>query len=174
MPVRSTLPSADVRAAHSRRTLLRAGAWTVPVVTVAAAAPAFASSPEDVGAFTLTGVCDMAGFDGAGVVLTGGPSPLPLNTQIVIVGSGTSTIGTWSFPLGTTGATILKVGPLEWLVTLTSPLAAGGSLRVRSNLQTTISYTIDAGVTLPEGYVATGAKTTTTLVSSGGGTCTAS
>lgn len=37
----------------SRRTLVRGAAWTVPVVAVAATAPAFAASPCDVNSYTL-------------------------------------------------------------------------------------------------------------------------
>ncbi|MCW2738258.1 hypothetical protein [Nocardioides sp.] len=44
---------ADANLSTTRRTLVRGAAWSVPVVAVAATAPAFAASPCDVRAYTL-------------------------------------------------------------------------------------------------------------------------
>jgi hypothetical protein len=142
----------------SRRSVLRAGAWSVPVIALAVASPAAAASVVDVGAFALQGSCGTLGFLGPGFTLTAGPTAsLPVGTTITITGSGVPNIGVFSVTGGTANVTVLS--GTSRLITLTSELPAGATMAFRTTLSITNAFQLNAVATLPDGYSGTGAKT---------------
>lgn len=148
----------------NRRTIIRGAAWSVPVVAVAMAAPAAAASPIDVGAYAINGRCGALGLLGPGFELAASPTAaLPIGTTITITGSGVVDIGVFSFAGGVVSVSALSSNSL--LITLTSPLEAGTVLQIRTLLAVTIVNSFEAVVTLPAGYIATGAKSVGTLES---------
>ena len=132
-------------------------AWTVPAVTLASAAPAFANSVTDVGAYQLSGTCGTLGILGPGFVLTAGSQPLPVGTSVTITGSGIANIGVFSISGGTANVAVL--GGTSRQVTLTSELPAGATLAMRTTLSITVAFRLNAVSTLPSDYTASGAKT---------------
>ena len=148
-----------------RRTVLRAAAWSAPVIAVAIATPLASASDLDVGAYTLTGTCGVPGSSGPGFLLTAGPTTaLPIGTSVLIIGRGVANIGVFSVQGGT--ANVATLSSTARQVTLTAALPAGNTLSMRTTLSTTVTFNLDAGASLPDGYVSTGAKTTASVVSS--------
>jgi hypothetical protein len=148
----------------ARRSVIRAGAWSVPVVALAIASPAAAASTIDVGAYHINGTCGVLGVQGPGFTLTAGPSqPLPVGTTIAITASGIANSGVWSITGGT--ANVNNLSGTSRLITLTSALPAGATLAARTTLSITVAFTLNAVVTLPTDYIATGAKSTGTVSS---------
>jgi hypothetical protein len=72
----------------TRRTIARGAAWSVPVVAVAAAAPAFAASG---GTASVTGQCT-GGRTGSIQVVVNGTSAQYVRVQLSHTGSGTYTV----------------------------------------------------------------------------------
>lgn len=140
----------------SRRSVIRAGAWSLPVVALAVASPAAAASTVDVGAYALRGSCGAPGVLGPGFTLTAGSAALPVGTTIVITGSGVANIGVFRVTGGT--ATVTVLSGTSRLITLTSELAAGAMLAMRTTLSTSVAFTMNAVATLPDGFTGTGAK----------------
>lgn len=141
----------------SRRSVVRATAWALPAVTLVTAAPAFAASPGDVGAYTLVGSCGVLGILGPGFTLTPGAQPLPAGTVVTITGTGVANIGVLSISGGLADVNVLSDNVRR--VTLTQDLQPGQQLSMRTTLSVSVAFTLTAGSTLPEGYTATGAKT---------------
>jgi hypothetical protein len=141
----------------SRRSVLRAGAWSIPVVALAVASPAAAASVVDVGAYALQGSCGTLGVTGPGFGLTASPTaPLPVGTTVVITGSGVANIGVFSVSGGTASVAVLS--GTSRLITLTSEVPAGATIRFRTTLSITTAFQLNAAVSLPDGYSGTGAK----------------
>lgn len=141
----------------SRRTV-NAAAWMVPVVSLAVATPASAASGVDVGAYVLLGSCGLPGVVGPGFTLTAGSGDLPVDTVIIVTGRDVANIGVFSATPRI--ATVTVLSGTSRLITLTSPLAAGAVLGLRTTLSTSVPFTLNAVVTLPDGYTGTGAKST--------------
>ena len=74
----------------SRRQVVRAGAWTVPAVAVATAAPAFAAS----GANLSTS---------SGTITRAGGNPQPITINLTIINSGTATTDSLTLTLTVAG-----------------------------------------------------------------------
>jgi len=152
------------RRTYSRRSVTRAAAWSVPAVAVVSAAPAFAASTTDVGAYALTGTCGIPGVIGPGFTLRAGPTaPLPSGTAVIITGSGVANIGVFSVSGGT--ATVVVLSGTARLITLTADLGAGAIIAFRTTLSTTTQFQLNAIATLPEAYTGTGAKTAASVSS---------
>ncbi|NQX35265.1 hypothetical protein [Herbiconiux sp. VKM Ac-2851] len=166
-----TSPAPHARAGVDRRTALSIAAWSVPVIAVAVATPAFAASSGDLGAFTLRGSCGVPGAIGPGFTLTAATEPLPVGTVIIITGSGVGNIGVFSVSGGQ--ATVTTLSGTSRYITLTAALPAGATMAFRSTLSTSVMFQLNAVVSLPAGYTATGAKTAAN-VNSGAQLCTAS
>jgi len=150
-------PRSEGRRTYSRRSVTRAAAWSVPAVAVVSAAPAFAASAVDVGAFQLNGTCGTIGLLGPGFTLTAGPTtPLPVGTTITIVGSGVANIGVFSITGGS--ATVAVLSGTSRLITLTAALPAGATLAARTTLSISVAFTLNGASALPSGFTATGAK----------------
>ncbi|MFJ2550872.1 hypothetical protein [Microbacterium sp. NPDC087591] len=143
----------------SRRTVVKGAAWSVPVIAAAVATPLAAASTADVGAFTTAGTCGILGVLGPGFTLTASATaPLPVGTTITITGSGVANIGVFSVTGGTASVSVLS--GTSRLITLTSELPAGATIAFRTTLSISVAFTLNEVVTLPTGYVGTGAKTT--------------
>ncbi len=146
------------RTAISRRSVTRAAAWSVPAVAVVAAAPAFAASTVDVGAFVLTGSCGTLGLLGPGFTLqASGTAPLPAGTTVLVNGTGVANIGVFSVSGGSGNVAVLS--GTSRLITLTAEVPPGATVAFRTTLSITVAFTLNATVTLPTGYVGTGGKT---------------
>lgn len=139
--------SADLKLSNStsRRAVVKGAAWSVPVIAAAVAAPAASASTSELGALALNGSCGVLGVLGPGFTLTASPTaPIPAGTVITITGSGVASVAVLS---GTSRQ-----------VTLTAPLAAGQTLNLRTTLSISVAFGLNASVTLPSGYTATGGK----------------
>ncbi|KQQ05311.1 MULTISPECIES: hypothetical protein [unclassified Rathayibacter] len=151
-----------------RRTLSDAAAWTVPVLAVAATAPAAAASEPatiEVGAYQLTGTCGLRSIVKAGFLLRASPAAaLPEGTFVLVRGAGVSDIGI--FTADPPIAEILNLSSTTRLITLTSELAAGTQVAFRTNLSIDRFFTLEATASLPDGYSGTGAKTSASVVAS--------
>ncbi|WP_028474130.1 hypothetical protein [Nocardioides alkalitolerans] len=146
------------RRTYSRRSVTRAAAWSVPAVAVVSAAPAFAASAVDVGAFALRGSCGTLGLLGPGFTLQAGPTtPLPVGTSVIITGSGVANIGVFSVSGGTADVQVLS--PTSRQITVTSAVPAGATIAFRTTLSISVAFQLNAVATLPSGYSGTGAKT---------------
>jgi hypothetical protein len=148
----------------SRRSLLRAGVWALPAVTVSATAPAFAAASADLGAFRLMGSCGVLGLVSPGFTLTAGPAALPVGTVITVTGTGIANIGVFGVTGGAT-ANVNVLSPTTRVITLTSPLPGASRIELRTTLSITVAFTLTAVVTLPSGYTAVGAKTNAAVTS---------
>ncbi|WP_028474129.1 hypothetical protein [Nocardioides alkalitolerans] len=147
------------RRSYSRRSVTRAAAWSVPAVAVVSAAPAFAASAVDVGAFALRGSCGASGIVGPGFLLTAGPTALPVGNTVIITGSGVADIGTFR-ATGAGTATVTYLSGSSRFVTVTTEIPAGETMALRTSLSTaTQTFQLNAAASLPEGYTGTGAKT---------------
>lgn len=148
----------DGRRTFTRRSVTRAAAWSVPAVAVVTAAPAFAASIVDVGAFALRGSCGILGVLGPGFTLQAGPSePLPVGTTVTITGSGVANIGAFSVSGGTANVAVLSGTSRQ--ITLTAALPAGATIAFRTTLSIAVAFQLNGVAALPTGYTATGAKT---------------
>jgi len=146
------------RRTYSRRSVTRAAAWSVPAVAVVSAAPAFAASIVDVGAFALRGSCGTLGLLGPGFTLQAGPTtPLPVGTTVTITGSGVANIGAFSVSGGTADVQVLSGTSRQ--ITVTSAVPAGATIAFRTTLSISVAFQLNAVATLPTGYSGTGAKT---------------
>ena len=83
-------------------------------------------------------------------------SGLPAGTVITITGSGVANIGVFSVTGGVASVAVLSGTSRQ--VTLTAPLAAGQTLNLRTTLSISVAFGLNASVTLPSGYTATGGK----------------
>ncbi|WP_146077959.1 hypothetical protein [Pseudoclavibacter sp. AY1F1] len=150
-----------------RRSLIRNTAWAVPAIATAIAAPlasASTSADIDVGAYVNRGSCGVLGVIGPGFTLSASSTvPLPVNTTITIIGSGIANIGTFSASGGTASITTLS-GTARQAV-LTSPLPAGATLALRTTLSISVAFAMNAVVSLPSGYIGTGAKSAASVSS---------
>jgi hypothetical protein len=151
--------SDEVEPTIARRTVMKGAAWSLPVIALAVATPAAAASGDtDLGAFAINGSCGVLGVLGPGFVLTAGPTePLPVGTTITITGSGIANIGVFSVSGGTANVAVLSNTSRQ--ITLTAELPAGAQLAMRTTLSITVAFQLNAAVSVPTGYVATGAKT---------------
>ncbi|MBX3203728.1 MAG: thrombospondin type-1 domain-containing protein [Labilithrix sp.] len=122
------------------------------------------SCGADLGALHTNGSCGVLGVLGPGFTLTAGPSEaLPVGTTITITGSGVANIGVFTVTGGTASVTVLS-GTARQIV-LTSALPAGATMAFRTTLSISVAFTLGAQVTLPEGYVGTGAKSSGSVTS---------
>lgn len=145
------------RRTFTRRSVTRAAAWSVPAVAVVSAAPAFAASTVDVGAFSLDGDCGVLGLLGPGFELTAGPTEaIPAGTAVTITGSGIADIGVFSVSGGTANVAVLS--GTSRLITLTSAVPAGATVAARTTLSISVAFTLNAVAALPTGYVGSGSK----------------
>ncbi|MFE1645860.1 hypothetical protein [Microbacterium sp. P01] len=152
----------EPRSLIERRTILKGAAWSVPIILATAAVPAHAASNVDVGAFTLNGTCGTLGLIGPGFLLQAGPTaPLPVGTVVTVTGTGVANIGVFSVSGGTASVVVLTNRSRQ--ITLTSALPAGATIAFRTTLSISVAFTLSAVATLPEGYVATGAKSAGTV-----------
>jgi len=139
--------SADLKLSNStsRRAVVKGAAWSVPVIAAAVAAPAASASTSELGALA------------PGFTLTASPTaPIPAGTVITITGSGVANIGVFSVTGGVASVAVLSGTSRQ--VTLTAPLAAGQTLNLRTTLSISVAFGLNASVTLPSGYTATGGK----------------
>ena len=118
---------------------------------------------EDVGAYQLVGTCGTLGIIPPGFTLTAGPKPLPVGTNVVITGSGIANIGVFSVTGGTASVTVLS--GTSRLITLTAALPAGATMAMRTTLNITSAFTLNAVTSLPADFVGTGAKSAGTVSS---------
>ncbi|MDF2694442.1 MAG: hypothetical protein K0S65_2825 [Labilithrix sp.] len=119
---------------------------------------------SDLGALVASGTCGVLGVQGPGFLLTAGPTqPLPVGTTITVTGSGVADIGQFSVTGGT--ATVTELSGTSRQIVLTAPLAAGAQMAFLTTLSISVAFTLNAAVSLPEGYVATGGKTTGSVTS---------
>jgi hypothetical protein len=149
--------SIDARTGLDRRTVMKGAAWSIPVIALAVATPAYAASIVDVGAFTLRGTCSPPSTSGSGFWLTSAIQPLPAGTTVTITGTGVADIGVFSVSGGTASTAVLS--PTSRQITLTSALPVASAMAFRTTLSTSVSFQLDAVATLPSGYSGTGAKT---------------
>lgn len=150
----------DIRTSthFSRRTVVKAAAWPVPIIAVAVATPLAAASAVDIGAFALRGTCGVLGLLGPGFTLSAGPTaPLPVGTTVAITGSGVANIGEFGVSGGTAQVTVLSGTSRQ--ITLTSELPAGAEIAFRTTLSISVAFTLNAVAGLPAGYVGSGSKT---------------
>lgn len=136
-----------------RRRVLAAAAWAAPIVVAAATAPlAAASTSVSAGNFANRGTCGVVGLLGPGFVLTASPTaPVPTGTTMVVVGSGVANIGVFSVS-GAATATASVLSGTSRLITLTSALAPSASVAFRTTLSISVAFSLNATVTLPQGY----------------------
>lgn len=155
-PVTDLTTGAAAHNGVSRRTVVRAGGWSIPVVAVATAAPAFAASVDPRGTLGIiperfTGVRDYTPSTGAGRVTVtalrvrnNGPSAVPAGVLTYTLtipeewGTFTSWAGSTPSPAGWTidgyGTTTLTLAPTSTArglavaeeFDLTAPSSAGG------------------------------------------------
>lgn len=155
----------------TRRSVVTAAAWSVPVIAAAIAAPAASASPGDVelGAFRIDAPCTTNANGNFLFSLTAGSAPLPVGTVIkfeaaegaLAISAAAWVYATATWLPGTEGA----------LFTVVNAIPAGLTINlfwVRGEL--TGVYT--ATVILPGGYTGTGAKIMA-IMDLGGGTCSA-
>lgn len=136
------------------------------MVAMAIAAPsaAAASGEDDLGAYRLQGDCGLFALQQPGFTLTAGPvRDLPVGTTVLIVGDGVASIGRFTVSGGSADANV--VSPTAAQFTLIAPLPAGARMAFRTSLSSTSRWKLDASVTVPDGYVGSGAKTTATVAS---------
>jgi hypothetical protein len=145
----------------SRRTIVKSAAWSVPVIALAVSTPLAAASPTDieVGAFRIDGTCGALGLGllATGFSLTAGSAALPVGTGVTITSSGLANVGVFTATGGTADISLLSATSRQ--ITLTSALPAGATLQLATTLSVSVLFTVSAVVTLPDGYVGTGAKT---------------
>lgn len=148
-----------------RRTLIKGAAWSVPVLALAVASPAAAASVVDIGAFGFVGTCGVLGVHGPGfIIMPSATAPIPTGTTIVITGSGVSNIGAFSAtPSGYTSIAVLS--STSRMVMVIAPIPAGVSVALRATLWTSVQFTLNSAVAVPDAYSATGAKTAGTVSS---------
>ncbi|MFW6772859.1 hypothetical protein ACOACO_01145 [Nocardioides sp. CPCC 205120] len=159
-----TTSGATTGSGVSRRSVTRAAAWSVPTVAVVAAAPAYAASVSDVGAFSLQGSCGTLGLLGPGFTLQAGPTAsLPAGTTVLVTGRGVANIGVFSVTGGI--AQVTPLSPTSRQIVLTSELPAGATIAFRTTLSITVAFQLNAAVTLPEGVSGTGSKATAAVSS---------
>jgi len=118
---------------------------------------------EDVGAYQLVGTCGSLGILPPGFTLTAGQKPLPVGTSVLVIGSGIANIGVFSVTGGTASVTVLS--GTSRLITLTAALPAGATMAMRTTLNITNAFTLNAVTSLPADYVGTGAKSAGTVSS---------
>lgn len=148
-----TLSSPNAPKNLDRRSLVKSAAWSVPVIALATAAPFASASPVvNVGNFRVVGDCGVLAVLGPGFEVTAGAAPLPVDTQILINGSGVANIGLFSVLGGT--ADVVVLGGTGRRITLTAPLAAGATLQLRTTLSISVAFGLTAALTLPTGYTA--------------------
>ncbi|MEA9987082.1 MULTISPECIES: hypothetical protein [Subtercola] len=142
----------------NRRSLVKAAAWSVPVISLAIASPAMAASGNtEVGAFHLDGTCGVLGVLGPGFTLTAGSAPLPIGTVVTITGSGIANIGV--FTPAPVIASVAVLSGTSRQITLTAALPAGATLALRTTLSISVAFALNASAALPSGYIGTGSKT---------------
>lgn len=144
--------------AVSRRSVTRAAAWSVPAVAVVAAAPAYAASPIDVGAFSVTGTCGTGslGLLGVGYRLTAGATDLPAGTTITVTQTGVNLgLLTSSSAL----ASVTLVGSNN-VIQLVAPLPANVSIDFTATINVSTLWSSDAALVLPSGYTSSTGKAT--------------
>lgn len=151
--------SADLKLSNStsRRAVVKGAAWSVPVIAAAVAAPAASASTSELGALQLNGSCGVLGVLGPGFTLTASATaPIPAGTVITITGTGIANIGVFSVTGGLASVAVLSGTSRQ--ITLTAPLPAGATLNLRTTLSISVAFGLNASVTLPTGYTATGGK----------------
>lgn len=152
----------------SRRTLLRSSAWAAPVIVMAAAVPASMASEIDLGAIQLNGVCGTLGVIRNGFDLVAAQTPIPVGTVITLyVRGGPGFV--WDIS-DRENPIILRDGDSKPIV-VESPIGPFESLRLRATLSGGTATQVEATVTLPAGYVATGSKLSAYLLWTGLGVC---
>lgn len=160
-------PPTDPKNTHlARRTVLRAAAWSAPVVALGIATPLAAASVIDVGAYRLTNSCSVPGSGRPGFLLTAGPTAsLPEGTTITVSVTGVTTIG--DLTVTGVGAIVNDLSTTSRLIVLTSPLPAGATTTISTTLSTSITtrWTLRAVSALPRDHVATGATTESSFAS---------
>lgn len=146
----------------SRRTIAKGAAWSVPVVAVGAAAPAAsASTTNDIGAFSLDGSCGLLGTVNQGFTLAAsGTAPVPAGSVVTITGSGLASVTAINLSNQIANVTI---GSNSATIVLNQDLPAGQVLTMTTLLSISVSYVLNAALTLPSGYSATGGKLTGTV-----------
>ena len=141
----------------ARRTIVKTAAWSVPAIALAVAVPAHAASGDiEIGAFQLNGTCGTLGLLGPGFTLTAGSAPIPVGTVVAINGSGIADIGVFSITGGTASVAVLS--GTSRAITITSEIPAGATVAARTTLSLTVAFSLNAVLTLPDGYVGTGSK----------------
>lgn len=127
----------------SRRTLLKAGAWSVPVVALAVAAPAKAASGEEaiVDAYTFSQSGVETFYDGA----KGG------NVVTAFNGSATFSV-TWDSPVSVNSATLMISVPAAGIDLQKSPTfsGTGWTYAGQSSSGGTVVYTFVFGGEVPK------------------------
>lgn len=144
---------AHLNSGVSRRFIVKGAAWSVPVVSLAVAAPSAAASPT---ALRLAGDCPRRSF-----TLTASPTgEIPTGTIIEAVGSGglvaTALVG------GTVAGVAAQVSTKSKTVTftLTSPISAGNTAEFAVIVRASAGR-LEGSVLLPAGAdPGAGAKTT--------------
>jgi hypothetical protein len=156
-----------------RRTVITGAAWSLPVIALAVATPTAAASGGgiDLGAFTIVGDCGDPAVSGVQFVLTASSTaPLPEGTAVRVSTNNPGQLGMWSIVGGT--GWVDDIGGTRFF-DLTAPVPAGSSIILRSDLDYTGVFTLDAIVFLPEGYAGSGDAKTEASVTAASGACSA-
>lgn len=142
----------------SRRSVTRAAAWSVPAVAVVAAAPAFAASPIDVGAFSITGTCGTGnlGLLGVGYRLTAGATDLPAGTTVTVTQTGVN-IGLLNSDSSLASVTLVNGNNV---IQLAAPLPANASINFTATINVSVLWSSNATLTLPSGFTSSTGKYT--------------
>lgn len=131
----------------------------------------FISAPEFVVTegidLRLTGACGALGLLGPGFTLTAGTTDVPAGTTITVTRRGVAAVNVLPVVADSSGAqvpglaNVNLIGDGNYAVTLSQPLAAGGSLHVRYVLSLNVLAQESGVVAAPAGHtIATSSKTT--------------
>lgn len=142
----------------TRRSLVKGAAWSVPAISLAAALPAAAASPTDIGAFRLDGSCGTLGILDPGFVLSASPTAaIPIGTTIDISGTGVANIGVFSLTDDAL-ASVDVLSPTRRRITITRAVPARSAIEFRTALSIAVAFTLSATAALPPNHIGTGAK----------------
>ena len=143
---------------------MKTAAWSVPVIVAAVASPAASASlgEVDLGAFRLDASCALTGLDSHAFTLSAEPGrPLPVGTVGILE---TADAEWWPAYGGYYGAYVHAAwssGEDQLIFTLIAELPEGTPFFFARGDMT--GKTFIATITLPPGYIGTGAKTSAVL-----------
>lgn len=152
----------------SRRSAVKAGAWSVPVIAAAVAAPGASASTGnvDLGAFRIDTTCETyAGVWYGFKISTSPDQPLPIGSTIILTADNW---GVMSFTHAPAYVTLTWHSGQPLTFTVTNELPLGSVTTLFWLVGELADQSFVATVTLPSGYIGTGAKTSAILMKTGG------